>query len=146
MAQHDDATDLTAYQGKNGRVEFGQDPLETQVALVTSWSYEESVDEYEKTAMGDAGKSYFGGIPEGTGSVECWMSMTDVAQVDVFTEMAAGDGATVTLFPMGDVAPFVDFSSTAVIIKSITVSADKDGIVTFSFTFRGKLTRTYTAT
>ena len=145
MAIHDDATDVTAYQGKNGRVEFGESAAETQVALVTSWSYEESVDEYEKTAMGDAGKTYFGGIPEGTGSVECWMSMTDIAQVAVFTEMAAGDGATIALFPMGDTPPNLDFTGT-VIVKSITVSADKDGIVTFAFTFRGTLTRTYSAT
>ena len=47
------ALDDVAHQGKNGIVKIGAAP--TVVALLTSWSYEESVDEYEKTAMTDAG-------------------------------------------------------------------------------------------
>lgn len=131
------ALDDVAHQGKDGIVKIGATP--TVVALLTSWSYEESVDEYEKTAMTDAGKSYFGGIPEGTGSIECWWAEADGGQGAVYTEMDLGTGIDLEIYPDGTTTATDFYYSGNVIIKSYTVSADKDGIVTFAFTFRGTL-------
>lgn len=135
----------TVFQGKNGVVKFKTNAgaLEAMFAI-TSWSYEESVEEAEYTYMGAPGKLYFGGINDGTGSVEGWWSDDDTGDVnqDVMTQLKAGTGCEVEIYPAGTGSTetyFKPSTANGIVCKSYTISADKDGIVTFGFTFRGVL-------
>ena len=127
--------------GRSGKVEIGATP--TQVLYITAWTYEESVDETEKTAMGDTAKSYLIGLPDGSGSADFFYDPDDAGQDLIWSNLQAGTEVTVVLNPTGDVIDESNYQlSGTVVIKSCGYSSSKDDMISGSFTFRGFLTKT----
>ena len=126
-----------AVHGRSGTVSAGG----SELASVTGFSYEETVDETETTAMGDAAKSFLGGLPDGSGQVDCWWDEQDTGHDNMVTGLQAGSTVAVILFPQGDTAGNAQYAGD-VVVKSMSISSSKDDIVTMSFQFRGFLTKT----
>ena len=83
--------------GRSGAVTVGATP--SAVASVTGFSYEESAEETETTAMGDTAKSYLGGLRDGSGSIDCnWLS-SDAGHTALLAGLAAGEEIALNLYP-----------------------------------------------
>lgn len=133
--------------GRQGYVKIGAN----KVANVTAWSYSETVEEVETTAMADGAQSYFTGLVDGSGTIDFMLDHADTGQDAAWTNLE-GSGSTVTLTitpeatsgtgPYTPHATDDDYLSGNVVIETISLSAPVDGMVTGSFTFRGALTHT----
>ena len=127
-----------AIHGRAGTVKV----LALAVGSVTGWSYEETVDETETTGMGDTAKTYLGGLRDGSGQIDCFWYKTDVGHAALLAAFAAGTVATLHINPTGvTTTGNIDYTGD-VMIKSVSISASKDDIITCSFSFRGFLTKT----
>ena len=126
--------------GRSGKVEIS---TSTQVMYITAWTYEESVDETEKTAMGDTAKSYLIGLPDGSGSADFFYDPDDAGQDAVWSNLQDGTTVTLTLYPTGSTAAESNYKlEGTVVIKSCGYNSSKDDMISGSFTFRGFLTKT----
>jgi len=126
-----------AVHGRAGTVKAGASPA--VLASITAFSYEETVDETETTAMGDTAKSFLGGLPDGSGQVDCWWDELDTGHDALITAMQAGTVVALELWPQGS---GVGAKYTGdVTVKSFSLSSSKDDIITISFQFRGFLTK-----
>lgn len=123
--------------GRSGAVKAGAIP--SACASVTAFTYEETVDETETTAMGDTAKSFLGGLADGSGQIDCWWDESDTGHDALVTALQAGSTVAVELYPQGD---GVGAKYTGnVVVKSMSISSSKDDIITISFQFRGFLTK-----
>lgn len=128
----------TAFHGRAGKVKAGTN----LIGSVTNWSYEESVDEAETTAMGDTAKTFLGGLRDGSGQIDCWWLKTDVGHEALLAAFAAGSTVEVTILPTGlETTGEVEFSG-PVVVKSMSLDGSKDDIIKITFGFRGFLART----
>ena len=119
--------------GNDGVVQIGT----SNVAEVTAWSYDEVVDELEDTAMGDTGKTFKGGLKDGTGQITCWWDGTDTNGQNAMT---TGASVTLSLMPEGSTTGNIEYSG-SVTITGLSISGDKNGIVTAVFSYHGMLTK-----
>jgi hypothetical protein len=127
-----------AFHGRAGKVKAGTN----LIGSVTAWSYEESVDEQETTAMGDVAKTYLGGLRDGSGQVDCWWLKTDVGHAALLAAFASGQAVELTILPTGlDTTGEIEFSG-PVVVKSRSLDGSKDDIIKVSFAFRGFLEQT----
>ena len=110
------------------------------VAHIKSWSYSESVDEVDVTAMGDTAKSYQAGLRDGTLDIECMWDAADAGQEDILDGLEAGTGITVNIYPTGATTNGEPFYTGTITITSNEVSAGVDDMVTAKFSGRGFLT------
>eukprot|EP00919_Chromeraceae_sp_WS-2016_P009827 GHVR01023128.1.p2 GENE.GHVR01023128.1~~GHVR01023128.1.p2 ORF type:complete len:137 (+),score=15.23 GHVR01023128.1:99-509(+) len=127
-----------AIHGRAGAVKVGASP--TAVASVTSWSYEESVDEQETTAMGDVAKTFLGGLRDGSGQVDAWWSADDAGHAALLTAFAAGTAVALEVYPDGAEAGDICYNGD-VVVKNVSNNSSKDDIITISFQFRGFLSK-----
>ncbi len=131
---------MAKFTGRRGVVSIGSNAL----GRVTSFNYEESADDIEATAMGDATKQYLGGLVEGSGSVECQFDAADTEQEGLMDDLRAG--TTVDLKLQFDSANStsgdIDFLSGDVILTNYSLSQGYNDVVTISFSFRGALDAT----
>lgn len=126
-----------AFHGRAGKVKAGTNA----VGSVTNWTYEETVDEQETTAMQDVAKTYLGGLRDGSGQIDCWWLKSDVGHSAILAAFAAGSTVEVTILPTGSEATGeIEFSG-PVVIKSMSMDGSKDDIIKISFGFRGFLER-----
>lgn len=124
-----------AIHGRAGVVKAGTVAL----GSVTAWSYEESVDETETTAMGDTAKSYLGGLRDGSGQVDAFWYKTDAGHDALLAAFAAGTTVALHVLPTGlTTTGEIDYNGN-VIVKSVSINSSKDDIITVSFQFRGFL-------
>ena len=128
-----------AVHGRSGTVTAAGSDL----ASVTAFSYEETVDETETTARGDDAKSFLGGLPDGSGQVDCWWDESSAGHDALITGLQNGTTVAVVLYPQGTAADNAKYSGN-VVVKSMSMSSSKDDIVTISFQFRGFLTKAVT--
>lgn len=126
-----------AIHGRAGSVKAGT----TALGSVTAWSYEESVDETETTAMGDTAKSFLGGLRDGSGQVDAYWYKTDAGHDALLTAFAAGTAVVLHVLPTGlTTTGEIDYTG-SVIIKSVSINSSKDDVITISFQFRGHLSK-----
>jgi len=125
-----------AVHGRAGVVSAGASDL----ASVTAFSYEETVDETETTAMGDTAKSFLGGLPDGSGQIDCWWDESDAGHDALIAGLQAGSVVAVVLYPQGDTAATAQYAGN-VTVKSMSISSSKDDIITLSFQYRGFLVK-----
>jgi hypothetical protein len=112
------------------------------IAEVTAWSYTETCDLAEDTAMLDTAKSYKAGHKDGSGSITCWWDETDASGQQL---LDAGASVTVGLYPEGDTGSGRTYFGAAVTVESVTRQGALNGIVSAEFTFRGLLAELATA-
>lgn len=124
--------------GRSGAVTAGATP--SAVAAVTSFSYEESVDETETTAMGDTAKEFLGGLKDGSGQVDCNWQATDAGHTALLDALDAGGTVDLNLYPEGNTTGKAEYSG-SVIVKNMSLSSSKDDLVSIGFQFRGFLTK-----
>lgn len=118
------------------------------IAGVSSFSYSEKADSIDATVMGDTGKVYLTGLPDGSGTVECRFVNTDYAATGEGQGTALGvlkTGTQVTLQLIADSAvttgEFVGLSGSTCVITSYDYNQSYDGIPTCTFGFQGVLTK-----
>ena len=122
---------MATTHGNDGIVKIGTDT----VAEVVDWSYSETIDLLEDTAMGDTGKTWKSGLKDGSGTINCMWDETDTTGQGTMT---TGTDVTLHLMPEGDTTGDTEYTGT-VTIESFNVSGGKDSIVSASFTFKGVL-------
>jgi len=125
------------FHGKNGSVDFNS----ITVGSAKSWSYEETAELADKTAMGDTTKSYSTGVTDGSGSITCVMSAVDGSAQDTGqADIDVGDEVTLILYPAGNTSTYSKWEGT-VTVTGVSRSADLSSMGEFSFTFQGGLTQ-----
>lgn len=113
----------------------------TAIGRVTAFSYDESADSVEATAMGDTAKSYEGGLVDGSGTVDFRFSQTDSGQDLMLTALRAGTAVTLDL-----VSDSADTSGTnvgfsgSVVVNSFNYTQSFDDTINGSFGYQGVLT------
>ena len=115
------------------------------VSGVTSFSYDETADSVDATAMGDTSKQYLGGLRDGSGTVELRLVTEDftsgVTGQDAFYD-AMGLGTSVSLvLDIGGTpsAGQIEALSGSPIINSFAMSASFDDVVNITFGYQGSL-------
>lgn len=125
---------MAQHHGNEGKVKIGANT----VAEVQGWEYTETDQLVPASSIGDTAIAYVSsGIIDGEGSIECYWDETDAAGQEV---MDAGSSVVLHLQGEGDAIGDVEYTGT-VVIESMSLSTPKDGIITRSFTFKGKLTQ-----
>jgi len=123
-----------AHHGNEGTVKVATDAI----AEVMDWSYEETVDLAEKTAMGDTNKTYLPGHVDGGGSISCNWDETDTNGQGALT---IGASVTLNLYPEGAATGDSYYTGTA-LVESVSHEGAKDDIVKSTFSFKGVLALT----
>lgn len=118
--------------GKDGVAKIGTNT----VAETRSWTYSETGDVAECSAMGDPSKEYKAGQTDGSGTLVCWWDPSDTTGQGAMT---TGAEVTLNLYPAGAGSGETYYGGT-VIITGADIPTTKDGIVERSFRFQGKLT------
>lgn len=125
---------MAMQHGREGLVHI----VAVAVGHVTAWSYSETAEESETTAMGDTAKSYQAGLRDGTVSIECYWDASDAGQEDILDALAAGTGVVVNLYPEGGTPANPDpYYTGTVTILTNEVSSSVDSMITAKFTGRG---------
>jgi hypothetical protein len=127
---------MAMQHGREGLVHIAS----VAVGHVTAWSYSESVDETETTAMGDTAKSYQGGLRDGTVTIECYWDKADGGQEDILDGLAAGTAVTVNLYTEGTTTTGSVYYTGSVVVTQQEVASSVDSMITVKFTGRGFLT------
>ena len=99
---------------------------------IQTWSLDVKADVLEGYSMGDDWKSAKSGVRSWSGSVECYFDTADAGQGAI----AAGDTVSVNFYPAGEGTGNSYYSGT-VVVTGAPVSAEKDGFVLQSFSFKG---------
>lgn len=121
---------MAKFAGRGGSVKVGT----TTVAEIKSWSLELSVDTIDVTSFSSGGwKEIIAGIKEWSGSAEGNWDMTDTQGQKALQDALLG-GTTVTINLYIDSTK--RYSGTAY-IKSVSVEAAADDVVSVSFDFEG---------
>lgn len=122
---------MAAHHGNEGTVKVSTN----EVAEVQDWSYEDTVDLVEKSAMGDTTKSYLAGLKDGSGSVSCLWDETDTTGQGA---LVVGASVVLNLYPEG-AATGATYKTGTVVVESVSVEGAKDDIVKQSFSFKGAM-------
>ena len=132
---------MAVHHGSEGLVKIGSNSL----VSVTSWSYDQSADTTEVTALGDTEKSYKTGLQDGSGSLDCYWDETDTnGQLALEDAMANDTAITLNIYPEGSDSGDTYYSGT-VKIESLSMSGSTTDIVTASFSYKGFLDRSTVA-
>lgn len=121
---------MTAIHGTSGVVKVGT----ASVALVKNYTYEETVENPEKTAMGDAARSYLTGGPKGySGTLTC---LYDKSDSNGQMALVADASVTLHLHADGDASGDEDRSGPA-IIQKMGQTVDMGDVVEVTFDWIG---------
>lgn len=126
---------MSIQHGRNGKIQISS----VDVGYVKSWSYSESVDEVDVTAMGDTAKSFQAGLRDGTFECECFWDQADAGQEDIRDGLAAGTAITVNIYPTGVTTTGAPRYTGSITIKSSEVTSDVNDMVNAKFSGRGFL-------
>ena len=121
---------MASFHGLNGVVKVGSD----QIAQIREFSFDEMAETSDSSVMGATYRDYLPGLKSWSGSLTCFLDLTDVDG-----QAALSSGAVVNLVfqPEGNSSGDVKYSGTATITKR-GVKANVDGVVEISFDFLGK--------
>ena len=108
------------------------------VGEVRNWSFEETADREDVSAMGTCAKKFSSGSKATTGTIEAWYDQDDTRQLDfrVGTEIA------LELYPGGTASGKKYYAGLAN-VDSVSLEADVDSSVRvrFGFSVNGELSR-----
>ena len=119
---------MAVTRGCNGEVWAG--PTPTQVGEVTAWTFEETSEQIDASAMGTCTKKFEAGAVQTTGSIDLWWDGDDAGQ-DLLN---VGDKIDIILRPEGTGSGLAEFTGNSTIL-STSVTANVDSIVTASVGF-----------
>lgn len=131
---------MARFHGRRGVVTIGASAL----GSVSAFTYEESADSVEATAMGDTTKQYEAGLVEGSGTVDCRFDPSDTEQEGLFDDLRAGTTVVLKLEFNSANATTGEIGSLdgSVILTSYSLNQSFDDTVNVSFAFRGALDMT----
>lgn len=126
-----------ALAGKGGSVKIGTNV----VAEIKSWSLDIGADNLDKTALGDAWKSFIQGLKEWSATAEGnWVINTDTnGQKAIQDAYLAGNTVTLNLYVNA-----TNYYSGTALISGISVETGVEDLVTVSFEFQGSGALSYT--
>lgn len=109
------------------------------VGEVRNWSFEESAERIDVSAMGDCTKKFISGAKQTTGTVQVWYDQGDTRQAD----FVVGSQIALELYPGGTGSGKKYFKGIAN-IDSVARSGSTEGAVesTFGWSVNGALTAT----
>ena len=120
---------MAVHKGSEGVVKVGSDT----VAEVTGFSFDETSDTIESTALSNTARSYVADYVTFSGTVDCMWDETDTNGQG---SMTAGSTVTLNLYPEGSGSGATYYTGSA-IITSISRANAMGSIVTASFSFQG---------
>lgn len=121
---------MGVHHGKSGTVKIGSDTI----AEITAFSLNEDIDIVDSTVMGDTAKDHENGVPEWDGDLSCFWDEGDTNGQEALT---IGAVVALKMYPEGAGTGAKYYYGNATVQK-IGIAVVKDGIVTRSFTFKGK--------
>lgn len=127
---------MAIQHGRDGVIQIST----VAVAHLKSWSYSETVEETDTTAMGDTAKSYKAGLRDGTLDIEAMWDAGDAGQEDILDGLAAGTEIVVSIYPSGLTTAGSDYYTGNITITKNEVNGDVDNMVMAKFSGRGFLT------
>ena len=120
---------MAVHKGSEGVVKVGSNT----VAEVTAFSFDETADTIEPTALSNSARSYVADYVGFTGTVDCQWDETDTSGQGAMT---VGSTVTLNLYPEGSASSATYYTGSA-IITSISRANAMGSIVTASFSFTG---------
>lgn len=120
---------MAVHKGSEGTVKVGS----SSVAEVTGFSFDETADTIESTALSNSGRSYVADYLGFSGTVDCMWDETDSSGQGAMT---AGSTVTLYLYPESTGSGATYYTGSA-IITSISRANAMGSIVTASFSFTG---------
>ena len=120
---------MATHKGSEGLVKIGSNV----VAEVTGFSFDETCDTIEDTALSDTARTYVTDYTTFSGTIDCMFDETDTTGQGAMTN---GASVALDLFPEGASAGDTYFSGTA-LITSISRANAMGSMVTASFSFQG---------
>mgnify|MGYP001340039221 FL=1 len=120
---------MAVHKGSEGVVKVGSNT----VAEVTAFSFDETVDTIESTALSNSARSYVADYVGFTGTVDCQWDETDTSGQGAMT---VGSTVTLNLYPEGSASSATYYTGSA-IITSISRANAMGSIVTANFSFTG---------
>ena len=120
---------MAVHKGSEGVVKVGSDT----VAEVTGFSFDETSDTIESTALSNSARSYVADYVTFSGTVDCMWDETDTSGQGAMT---VGSTVTLNLYPEGSGSGATYYTGSA-IITSISRANAMGSIVTASFSFQG---------
>ena len=134
---------MASYVGNAGAVKING----AAVAEVRSYSIEMTSDTIEQTVMGDATRQYVKGLSTWSGTADVYWDpahFTGTNNIDGEIFGSVGDtGASLAVYPEGDVGASDKIMSGDVIITGYTVNGTVDGMIEASISFQGTGALTY---
>ena len=97
---------MATHKGSEGIVKVGSNT----VAEVTSFSFDETADTIETTALSNSAHSYVSDLVGFSGSIDCFWDETDTSGQGALT---AGASVTLNLYPEGATSGDTYYSGTA---------------------------------
>jgi hypothetical protein len=120
---------MATHKGSEGLVKSGSNTI----AEVTGFSFDETADTIETTALSNSAHSFVTDLVGWSGSVDCFWDETDTSGQGSLT---AGASVTLNLYNEGDGAGATYYTGTA-LITSISRANGIGAIVTANFSFTG---------
>ena len=120
---------MATHKGSEGLVKSGSNTI----AEVTGFSFDETADTIETTALSNSAHSFVTDLVGWSGSGECFWDETDTSGQGSLT---AGASVTLNLFNEGDGAGATYYTGTA-LVTSISRANGIGAIVTANFSFTG---------
>ena len=119
---------MAVHKGSEGSVAVGANT----VAEVTGFSFDETADTIETTALSNSGRSYVADYVTFSGTIDCMWDETDTNGQEAMT---VGSSVTLNLYPEGSSAGTYYYGTA--IITSISRANAMGSVVTASFSFQG---------
>jgi hypothetical protein len=120
---------MATHKGSEGVVKIGSNT----VAEVTGFSFDETADTIETTALSNSARSYVSDLVTFSGSIDCFWDETDSTGQGA---MSVGSTVTLNLYPEGGDSGDTYYSGSAV-VTSISRANAIGSMVTASFSFQG---------
>jgi hypothetical protein len=138
---------MATYRGCNGKVKVkavGATGGTVAVGELRNWSFTETSEQLDASAMGDCTKKFVAGAKETTGTIECWLDMADTTGQNMFV---VGNAIIIEIYPnaTGSTKPYYKTPTAGATVVSRNPDAGGvDGIVgvSFGFAVNGAMTAT----
>lgn len=115
---------MAVSKGYEGSVKIGI----ATVARVTEWSFSETAEIIDVTALGDSSRVKVTGLKSGSGSITCQLDDADATGQGAMD--AGNSGVALKLYTDAD-----SFVEVTAVMSEVGISVPLDGVVERSFTF-----------
>lgn len=132
---------MALFHGKNGKVYWDSQGVDTDVEHVVDFTIDATADVAEDTAMADTWKSYKGGFKDWTASVTCNLDTTgqDIPfETNAVEALGENTPAKLELYVLWDnVTPQYNCLYGSAVCTGVSIATDKDDVVKITYTFQG---------